>query len=306
MLLVKRTVLTRLVVGFVLFVKTFASAVANEADIFESDSFLDPRNLGAEMQRGQKTIPGATYSISSVSVGYVDNYRDRSIFTDDNRQFLEVDYQEFWSDWQWGSAVTLFNNEDDATTYRGRLNVARYKLVPPLLDWHGDPYLSRLLFTLTIDDYRGLGTQYELAAEAYVQVAKFFTVPINGNISISYRNDSGLDLWRLYFGLESDVYNFKDDQGRIAFRYGFGYEGGDNSVNDMKSSGHALTSYSDQASPITAGLIMEYRVFEKAEVHMGYAFSYISHELMATTGPSLHNHEWYIKVNVPISFKLAY
>lgn len=262
------------------------SAYATEDDIFDVDNFLDPRSLGAEMQVGAPTKAGAKFDLFSASAGHVGKYQDRSTFTGDDRQFVNVDYSRHWSDWQLSGGATLMNHRADATARRAKLSLGKYSLNRSMRE-DEDEFIARWRLSAVVDNRLDLGTQYEIGYSMFVELPKFLA-RARGGASISYRGGAGVREIRALWNSSRDFWHFAGDRGRGNGSLWLGYEHAD---------GH------DRLAPIKLRVLIEYRVVKDLEIHVSYAPAY----RFASEGLDRKlNNEWMAALYLPFGAAIGY
>ena len=260
------------------------AAVGGDREIYQQDSFIDPRYLGANMTVNGPTQGGTGFETFGASVGVVGQYQDRDLFTATERQFVDVLYDRYWKDYQVGAELTEFQRRDGGTTQRGTIEFGRYAL-NATSDRHEGEFVSRWLAFLTVDDRLGLGTQYEAGLNAMVElpIPKFHP---RGGTTVSYRVGSGVNLARFMWQSSEDLFIFSHGRGRLNGSFTLGIE-----------RDHSSVIY----PPLEGKLLLEYRAFEHVEVHVGYAPAI---SFSTPNNGRRFNNQWILTLYRPIGSRL--
>ena len=165
-------------------------AHGEDREIYQQDSFIDPSYLGVKMAvNGSEPATGGTgFETFGAAIGTIGQYQDREVFTDTERQFVDMLYDRYWSDYQFGAELTEFERREGGTNQRGTIEFGRYSLNRTPSDPHEDPFVSRWMTYLTVDDRLGLGTQYEAGANLMVELPfKFLSSTRRNQCELSRR-----------------------------------------------------------------------------------------------------------------------
>ncbi|MGC3979693.1 MAG: hypothetical protein QM808_00355 [Steroidobacteraceae bacterium] len=191
--------------------------MATEEDIFDSDTFVDPRDFGTELQTAGAPTAKGKFSFSDVQAGYVRNYQDRSLNTHDNVDFLSIAHYRYLSAWQFSGKVTGFG--EDFSGVRSYLAIGRYKLSE---DPSGaDPFVSRMQLGLTVDSFQHQKPEFEVSGDLFVQVPGLSASVGRGGIVYSYRFKEGPNIWRLQWKSSFDVLARQWGGANLAFWVGY-------------------------------------------------------------------------------------
>jgi hypothetical protein len=266
-----------------------ACAWADDDEIFLTDNFVDPRDLGTKFNPDGSITAGGTYRQLDASAGYIGHYEDRSLFSGQNREFGDIGYYRYWSNWQAIAGSTFFDPDGHATTWRARFGIGRYQFNPgkesqdkdrAALD---DAFVSRWMVNAVLDNRFGLGPQYEITLSEYVQVPlPLVPSALKGGLSLSYRGGESQRDLRLLYGGNYDFVVFHGNRGRINGGYWLGFEHADRV---------------SRFTPAKAQVLIEYRVFRKLEVHAAYAYEHGFGGGVMARGS---NHEWLLSLYCPV------
>jgi len=252
--------------------------VASDYDLQDTDSFVDPRDLGAPMQIGTSTPPGTGYTLVDLSAGHIGRYQDRSIFTGEDKDFVSLGYYRYRSDMQVSGGVSLFNHNEASVGYRGHISIGKYRLGEThRSDREEDStYVDRLLLTLTVDDQDGRNAQYEVMGSWNLELPSPIAVKPRGGMSLSFRGGAGSHLTRFIWSSTQDITRFDQNRGRFAVALTLGLENIDGQ---------------NRPAPIQAAFRVEYALSRRFEIHAAYAPAY------RFAGSGLNrgtNHQWMV------------
>ena len=220
---------------------------AQQLDPLETDSFIDPRDLGAVLKTNGKTEPGSDFDLLTASAGRVWNYEDRDTFTKQSRDFATLEYFKYWRDFQADAIVIVLDRQPGATTWRARFDFDGYSLVESSASNKLD-FVARSGLGLVLDNYLGnTGPSYEVDYTTTVEGAKILpdALRIVGSLVVSYRHSDGGNTFRGIYSTTTDLPRpgFLGRQWRfnVGFELGYGTEFGRSRILPLKF--RALTDY---------------------------------------------------------------